>query len=140
MSTIFADMELGTALAPVSQRFSVDMFRTGDIKTIHNDQAAAEREGLKAPIAVGPQVSALIFRMMRSAFRQYWIVGGRCSLTFRRATGANAFATAKAVLRSKSLEGGGVRLEFDVWVENEASERTIVGTASALVPGRAAAQ
>lgn len=140
MSTIFTDMELGATLPPVSQRFNVQMFRTGDIKTIHNDQAAAEREGLKAPIAVGPQVAALIFRMMRSAFRQHWIVGGRCSLVFRRATGADAFATAKAVLRSKTLEGDGVRLEFDVWVENETSEKTIVGTASALVPGPAATQ
>lgn len=134
MSTTQANMDLGASLPPVSQRFSLDMFKTGDIKTIHNDQAAAEREGLKAPIAVGPQVAALIFRMMRSAFREHWTVGGRCSLTFRRATAADAFATARGVLRSKTLEGDGVRLEFDVWVETADKEKTIVGTASALVP------
>ena len=140
MSSTFAAMELGASLPPVSQRFSLDMFKTGDIKTIHNDQAAAEREGLKAPIAVGPQVAALVFRMMRSAFRENWITGGRCSLTFRRATAADAFATAHGVLKSKTLEGDGVRLEFDVWIETEDKEKTIVGTASALVPAGPAQQ
>jgi acyl dehydratase len=138
MSSPFADLQLGASLPPVSQRFHLDMFKSGDIKTIHNDQEAAEREGLKAPIAVGPQVAALIFRMMRSAFRQHWIIGGRCSLTFRRITPADAFATAHGVLRSKTLEGDAVRLEFDVWVETENGEKSIVGSASALVPLEAA--
>lgn len=127
-------MELGSQLPPVSQRFNLDMFRTGDIKTIHNDQAAAEREGLKAPIAVGPQVAALIFRMMRSSFGESWIAGGKASVTFRRATPADAFATARGVLKSTALEGDFVRLTFDVWIETETGEKVIVGTASALVP------
>src|SRR2546429_497407 len=70
---------LGTYLPPVASRFTADMFKGGDIKTIHNDQAAAAREGLSAPIAVGPQVAALIFRMMRGALREGWIRGGRSS-------------------------------------------------------------
>lgn len=140
MSFPIANLELGAPLSPVSQRFNLDMFKSGDIKTIHNDQAAAEREGLKAPIAVGPQVAALIFRMMRSAFREHWVVGGRCALTFRRATAADAFATAHGVLKSKTAEGDKVRLEFDVWIETEDKEKTIVGTASALVPPADAGQ
>lgn len=125
----------GAALPPVASRFTIDMFGAGGVKTIHNDQEAAEREGLPAPIAVGPQVAALIFRMMRSALGEGWISGGRCSLTFRRATPVDVFAIARGVLKSKTPEAdGNVRLEFVVWVEIANGEKTIVGTASGIVP------
>ena len=135
MTYVTEHTALGTCLPPVATRFTVDMFKTGDIKTIHNDKEAAEREGLTAPIAVGPQVAALIFRMMRAAFREGWIRGGRSSLTFRRPTPVDQFAIAKGILKSKSLEDQAqVRLEFDVWVELSNGEKTIVGSASGLVP------
>jgi acyl dehydratase len=125
----------GASLPPVASRFTVDMFGAGGVKTIHNDQEAAEREGLAAPIAVGPQVAALIFRMMRSAFGEGWIKGGRCSLTFRRPTPVNVFAVARGVLKSRTTDPDGkIRLEFDVWVETADGEKTVVGTASGVVP------
>ena len=133
--TITENTPLGTALPTVGTRFTVDMFKSGDIKTIHNDQAAAEREGLPAPIAVGPQVAALIFRMMRQTLGSGWVVGGRSSLTFRRPTPVDQSAVAHGVLKSKALEGANqVRVDFDVWVELPNGEKTIVGTAGGLVP------
>jgi acyl dehydratase len=134
MSKLTADTPVGTSLSPVSTRFTIEMFKSGDVKTIHNDQAAAEREGLAAPIAVGPQVAALIFRMLRNALREGWICGGRSSLTFRRPTPVDQTTVANGVLTGKAKEGDQVRLEFDVWVELPDGEKTIVGTASGLVP------
>lgn len=134
MTLLSEHTPVGTALPPQSTRFTVEMFRSGDIKTIHNDHAAAQREGLPAPIAVGPQVAALIFRMMRVAFRDGWVTGGRSSLTFRRPTPVDVHASAKGILRAKTPESAEcVRLEFDVWVELPDGEKTIVGTASGLV-------
>ena len=78
------DVRIGTELPSVSKQFNVEMFKLGDVRTLHNDQAAAELEGLPRPMAVAPQVSALIFRMMRMMFGDGWIVGGKGSLTFRR--------------------------------------------------------
>jgi hypothetical protein len=110
------------------------MFGAGGIKTIHNNQEAAAREGLMAPIAVGPQVAALIFRMMRENLREGWITGGRCSLTFRRPTPVDQTAVAYAVLTAKEAEGPDhLRVQFDVWVQLPDGEKTIVGTASGLV-------
>jgi acyl dehydratase len=131
---ITEDTALGTSLPTVGTRFTVDMFRSGDIKTIHNDKAAAEREGLAAPIAVGPQVAALIFRMMRQTLGEGWITGGHASLTFRRPTPVDQTAVAHAVLKSKAPVGENqLRVDFEVWVELPNGDKTIVGTAGGLV-------
>lgn len=124
---------LGTELPSVSKQFNVDMFKLGDVKTLHNDQQAAELEGLPRPIAVAPQVAALIFRMMRMTFGEGWIVGGKGSLTFRRPVWSDDFATARGVVTGLSREGERVRIACEVWVERGDGERAIVGTCSALV-------
>jgi acyl dehydratase len=127
------DVRIGTELPPVSKQFNVDMFKLGNVRTLHNDQAAAELEGLPRPIAVAPQVSALIFRMMRMMFGDGWIVGGKGSLTFRRPVWANDFATARGIVTQASPEGEKTRVHCDVWVERADGEHAIVGTCSALV-------
>ncbi|MBI4183675.1 MAG: MaoC family dehydratase [Proteobacteria bacterium] len=134
MTLLSADTPLGSRLPPVARRFSVEMFAAGGAKTIHNDAEAARREGLPGPVAVGPQVAALIFRMMRTAFAEGWIVGGKASLTFRRPVGANEGAAAHGVVTERRPEGDKVRLTCEVWVETEAGVKAIVGTASGLVP------
>tara|TARA_R110002124_G_scaffold104370_13_gene254369 strand:- start:23697 stop:24107 length:411 start_codon:yes stop_codon:yes gene_type:complete len=128
-----ANVRLGTQLPSVSKKFNVEMFKLGDVKTLHNDQRAAELEGLPRPIAVAPQVSALIFRMMRMSFNDGWIVGGKGSLTFRRPVWSDDFATARGVVIGKALEGDRLRIACEVWVERADGERAIVGQCSALV-------
>lgn len=128
-----ADIRLGTELPKVSKRYNVEMFRLGDVKTLHNDQRAAELEGLPRPVAVAPQVAALIFRMMRMSFGDGWIVGGKGTLTFRRPVWSDDFATAHGVVVGKALEGDRVRVSCDVWIERADGERAIVGQCSALV-------
>lgn len=130
---ITRNVALGTELPKVSKLFSVDMFKHGDVKTLHNDQQAAELEGLPRPIAVAPQVSALIFRMMRMTFGEGWIVGGKGSLTFRRPVWSDDFATANGVITGTCLEGERVRVTCQVWVERGDGEHAIVGSCSALI-------
>ena len=127
------NVRIGTELPSVSKQLNVDMFKLGDVRTLHNDQAAAELEGLPRPVAVAPQVAALIFRMMRMVFGQGWIVGGKGSLTFRRPVWADDFATAYGVVKETSAEGDRVRVNCEVWVERADGERAIVGNCSALV-------
>lgn len=128
------NIRIGTELPSVSKQFHVDMFTIGNVRTLHNDQAAAELEGLPRPIAVAPQVSALIFRMMRMVFGDGWIVGGKGSLTFRRPVWSDDFATARGIVTETTGEGDKTRVHCEVWVERGDGERAIVGTCSALVP------
>jgi acyl dehydratase len=135
MPIIVHDIAVGTALPLVARQFRNEMFGLGDVKTIHNDDDAARREGLPRAVAVGPQVAALIFRMMRSCFEDGWIVGGKSALTFRRPVWSNDFATARGFVTATEPEGDRVRVVCDVWVERADGEQAIVGTCSALVPG-----
>ncbi len=134
MGWVRDDIAVGAELIPLSKKFTLDMFQTG-IASIHNDVAAAKAEGLPGPIAVGPQVAALIFRMVRMAFGAGWVEGGRTALTFRRPTPCDAFVTAKGTVTATEIEGDRTRVTCDVWVETAAGEKTIVGTASGLVGG-----
>jgi hypothetical protein len=124
--------DLGYRLPSISKKFELEMFKFGEEKTIHNDVEAAEREGLKAPIATGPQVAALIFRMMMMCFGEGWIKGGKASIIFRRPTLSNEFATAKGFVKGKYLEGEKIRIVCEVWVETVGGEKTIVGECSGL--------
>ncbi len=135
MAIVRRDTPVGTELPVFARRFRPEMFAAGGARTIHNDDAAARREGLPRAVAVGPQVAALIFRMMRSCFEEGWIVGGRAALTFRRPVWSHDFATARGTIREKEAEGSKVRVVCDVWVERTDGEKAIVGTCSALVPG-----
>jgi hypothetical protein len=138
MPTLRPDDPVGTRLEPVSRKFHVAMFGAGGIKTIHNDLEAARREGLAAPIAVGPQVAALAFRMLRMAFGQGWFEGGTAELTFRRPIPSDAYCTARGTVTERTeLGDGGVRLTCDLWIETDAGEKAIVGTGSGIVRGPA---
>lgn len=133
MRLIDESVRLGAELPSVAKQFSVDMFKLGDVRTLHNDQEAAELEGLPRPIAVAPQVAALIFRMMRMCFGEGWIVGGKGSLTFRRPVWSDDFATARGFVTGKALERDRIRVTCEVWIERGDGERCVVGTCAALV-------
>ena len=135
MAIIDRDTPLGFELVPVSRQFDVSMFGAGGALTLHNDQAAAEAEGLPGPIAVGPQVAALIFRMMRNSFDAGWFIGGQSDLVFRRPVGSNSFATAKGYIHGKELtdDKSKIRIVCKVWVQTESADKAIAGTASGLV-------
>ncbi len=136
MAIITHDTPVGYNLPDIARQFSTDMFQAGGVKTLHNDQGAAEREGLSGPIAVGPQVAALIFRMMRLCFEDGWFTGGRSDLVFRRPMGSNDFAIAKGVVKAIEPEGDKLRIVCDVWVETGTGDKPIVGTCSGVVDGR----
>ncbi|MCC6535750.1 MAG: MaoC family dehydratase [Burkholderiales bacterium] len=124
----------GDELPPVSRKFRLEDFKRGDEKTIHTDYAAAAREGLPAPVAIGPQVAALTFRQMRSCFGEGWIAGGKYDLSFRKPVFVTDFCVARAKVTKLEPEDGKLRVHCDVWIENQKADKVIAGTASALVP------
>lgn len=135
MSLIGKNVAVGHKLPTVSKKFRLDDFKRADEKTIHTDYEAAAKEGLPAPVAIGPQVAALLFRQFRLCFGMGWIVGGKFDLTFRKPVFVTDFCVARSVVTRTEPEGGKVRVHCDVWVENQKQDKVIVGTASALVEG-----
>ncbi|MBS0320774.1 MAG: MaoC family dehydratase [Proteobacteria bacterium] len=127
------DTPVGAVLPEVACQFTLAHFKRSDESTIHTDEEAARKEGLSAPVATGPQVAALIFRQLRASFGAGWIEGGRCELTFRRPVRVDDFCVARGVVTANVDVGGTRRVECDVWIENAAGDKVIVGRASAPV-------
>lgn len=134
MPVLDASVTSGRKLPTVSKKFRLEDFKRGDEKTIHTDYEAAAREGLPAPVAIGPQVAALTFRQMRLCFGEGWVAGGRYDVTFRKPVFVTDFCVARGVVSKTEKEGDGIRVSCDVWVENQKGDKVIAGTASGLVP------
>jgi acyl dehydratase len=123
----------GTPLPTISKKFRLEDFKRGQEKTIHTDYEAAAREGLPAPVAIGPQVAALTFRQLRLCFGQGWLVGGKYDLTFRKPVFVTDFCVARGKVSRTEAEGESLRVHCDVWIENQKGDKVIAGTASGLV-------
>jgi len=136
MPVIDKTVTVGHALPTVSKKFRLEDFKRGNEKTIHTDYEAAAKEGLPAPVAIGPQVAALTFRQLRMCFGTGWIVGGKYDLTFRKPVFVTDFCVARGTVTKTENEGDKLRVQCDVWVENQKGEKVIAGTASGLVPVR----
>lgn len=134
MPVLDANVVTGNKLPTVSKKFRLEDFKRGDEKTIHTDYEAAAREGLPAPVAIGPQVAALIFRQMRLCFGEGWVVGGKFDLSFRRPVFVTDFCVARGVVTKTEEEGDKLRVHCDIWIENQKGDKVITGTTSGLVP------
>jgi acyl dehydratase len=134
MPVLETNVAAGYALPTVSKKFRLEDFRRGDEKTIHTDYEAAAKEGLPAPVAIGPQVAALTFRQLRLCFGNGWPVGGRYDLSFRRPVFVTDFCVARGVVTRTETEGDAVRVHCEVWIENQKAQKVIAGTASGLLP------
>lgn len=134
---ITKDVAAGYELPTVSKKFRLEDFKRGDEKTIHTDYEAAAKEGLPAPVAIGPQVAALTFRQLRMCFGKGWIVGGKYDITFRKPVFVTDFCVARGVVTRTEAEGDKLRVHCDVWIENQRRDKVIAGTASGLVAAQA---
>jgi acyl dehydratase len=135
IAVLKASVEVGDDLPSIARQFSLDDFKRADEQTIHTDLAAARREGLEAPVAIGPQVASLIFRQLREAFGRGWVEGGACTLTFRRPVLVTDFCVARGKVVGTSTDAAGAtRVDCDVWIENQRGEKVIVGSASGSIP------
>ena len=134
MSVLHKDTPVGFELPTIAKKFRLEDFKRADEKTIHTDYEAAAREGLPAPVAIGPQVAALLFRQLRLCFGNGWIIGGKWNLSFRRPVFVTDFCVARGTVAKTEAEGGNLRIHCEVWIENQDGNKVIAGTASGLVP------
>jgi hypothetical protein len=108
-------------------------------RNIHSDAAAAEREGLPAPVASAPQIFSMLHRMMLASFGAGWVAGGKMSVKMIKPVYPEDFTTGKGRVTSLSLEAQAdgqparVRAHCDMWVERRDGTQVMVGTASALL-------
>ena len=136
MAVASKTMEVGQELPPLRKEISLDrmrLFTSWTNLNIHTDWDVAKKAGLPGPIAQGLMSHAYVSEMLTNFFGESWLKGGKLSLTFIRYSVPGDIITARGVVREKVNEGSAVRFNCEVWCENQAGEKTVVGTATALV-------
>jgi hypothetical protein len=103
-------------------------------RSLHIDSDAAHQEGLKAPVAVGPDIIGLVHRSAMHLFGVGWVKGGRADLTVARPTYPGEYVTSKGFVKARELlANGALRLVCEAWVESQTGEKKVVGTVSGVV-------
>lgn len=147
LALVGPDVPIGWRLPQVSRQMSLRQFRerhpllygehVWPERNLHADEEAARREGLSAPVASAPTIFALVTRMMMTTFGGGWIQGGSLSLKMIKPVYPTDFVTAKGHVTEKTEEPGRQRVHCEVWVENQAGQKVVVGRASAMQGRRA---
>jgi acyl dehydratase len=130
------NMEPGQALPPVKKEITFDdmrLFSMWSNRNIHTDWKVAQKGGLPAPIAQGLMSHAYLCEMLTQFFGRNWLQGGKLSVKFIRYTLPGDVVMTGGIVREKVTDGSEVRLNCEVWCESLSGDKTVVGTASALV-------
>jgi acyl dehydratase len=130
------NMEIGQDLPPVRKEVSfkdMRLFSMWSNLNIHTDWETAKKGGLPAPIAQGLMSHAYLSEMLTTFFGRNWLQGGKLEVKFINYTLPGDMITARGVVSEKVEEAEGVRFQCEVWCESLSGEKTVVGTASALV-------
>ena len=130
------DMNVGQKLPPVQKEVTFEnirLFSMWSNRNIHTDWEAAKKGGLPAPIAQGLMSHAYLCEMLTRFFGKNWLQGGRIDVKFIRYTLPGDVVTAEGFIKEKIEEDAAVRFNCDIWCRSLSGEKTVVGTASALV-------
>ncbi len=100
---------------------------------IHDD-ARARALGFKGAPVPGVTTLAYVMQVLLNFFGENWTNGGNISLTFTNPLYEGQRVTARAKVRDRKVEDGGIRLFLEVWAENEEGTKVAVGMASGLLP------
>lgn len=100
---------------------------------VHNE-AYAKSIGLRGAILPGVITGGYISEMLTRFFGENWFKYGKLEMKFIGSGAVDKeMLKIQGVVKEKAVEGNGVRLILDVWVENELDTKITVGTASCLV-------
>jgi acyl dehydratase len=131
------DLEIGAEVGPVTKTMTLDKSRIYNgwpsSKNRHCDYEAAHATGLRAPNMNGAQTAEVLGELFIKFFGEHYL-GGTLAFNLVGQVQLDDVLTAKGTVKEKVLEGDGVRLVLDVWVENQRAEKVLVGTATGLVP------
>ena len=121
--------EVGSELNPVTKIAK----NTARGKGIHDD-TTARALGFKGAPVPGVTSLAYVMEVLLNFFGENWTNGGDIDLAFTRPLHEGQRVTARAIVRDKKVEDGGLRLFLEVWAENEEGAKVAEGTASGLLP------
>lgn len=118
---------------PVQDQIAVFSMVGKHVRNVHTDIEVARRAGLKDTLAQGMMESIYLTELLTSFFGRAWFTTGWQKVKFIRPVYCGERLTARGVVIGERSEGGGTRLDLDIWVENATGEMTAAGWASGRV-------
>jgi acyl dehydratase len=129
--------QLGDELPPlvktIAQR-QIDCYSGVRPNSIHTDPEWARRKGFRAPLAQAMMSTAYVSQLMTQCLGEGFVRGGRMAVSFIKPVIVGDTLTVRGRVRGREPEAGGTRVSVEVWCENQDGVKTMVGTASGLVP------
>ena len=99
---------------------------------IHTDDFARET-GMRGALISGAFLLSYILEMLYNYFGTKWLYHGKISVTYIGGGALNGdVLTAHGLITSAETETDRTRLNLDVWMENQAGEKIVVGKASCI--------
>ena len=136
------DVQIGFELEPIRKKVTLDKMRLfrlfGDggswprYKNWHTDYASAQRWGFPVPVVLGTQLAEYLGELLIKFFGK-GVFRGTLSMIYLRIVEMDDEITVGGVVTDKIEEDGRVRLNLDVWCENQRGEKVVAGNASGLV-------
>jgi acyl dehydratase len=130
----------GTPLVPLHKQPFQDQIAVFSmvgkhVRNAHTDIEVARRAGLKDTLAQGMMESIYLTEFLTSFFGPSWFTTGWQKVKFIRPVYCGESLTACGVITGEHHEGGGTRLEVEIWVQNATGEMTAAGWASGRLDG-----
>jgi len=99
---------------------------------IHTDDYA-KRAGMRGGLVGGSILLSYVMEMLYNYFGQNWLYQGKINVSFVGGGAVNGdVLTARGLVTSAEPEEGSARLKLDVWMENQAGIKIVVGEASCI--------
>ena len=128
-------LEVGAELPPLTKTIvqrQIDCFSGVRPHSIHTDPEWAQKKGFRAPLVQAMMSTAYVSQLMMQVAGEGFVRGGAMSVSFIKPVYAGETLTVRGRVKSREPEGGRTRVTVEIWCENEAGVKTVVGTASAL--------
>ena len=107
----------------------------GDSNMIHYDDETARAAGFPGAIVHGAITAAVISEACREHFGPSWIDRGRLAVKFVKPLLVGENISTHGRLTGEEADGGVRRETWEVWCQNEAGERVLVGEARGVISG-----
>lgn len=105
---------------------------SGPGRNYHNDAEEARKLGFPNIVVQGMMTTCFIAQLMADSFGAGFLAGGRMDLKLTNVLWVDQQVTVRGRVRERMREGPATRVTCDVWVENDAGARILIGAASAL--------
>ena len=135
MSTAAREMQVGQEIANFTKKAKLTLPPGGFPWGSPHNEAYARSVGFKGALVPGVVTLAYMSEALFNFFGEGWVKGGKIEVSFIGGGVIDGdMLTVKGVIKEKLRDGSGVRLVLEVWMENEAGQKVVAGTASGVVP------